>query len=105
VAEFLIHKLGARIDIEDWDGISAKTLAMHGMSEFVSPAASIVKQAVTQQGRAAQKTERRKCANCGKPEPTGTKFDVCSRCKQIRYCGRSCQGKKSAYMYIYWNLW
>jgi len=93
VAEFLIYKLGADIDIADCDGTTARSMAMIGGSEMISRAASVIKDTAARQGRAANKDDRRKCANCEKPEPVGTKFEFCSRCKQVRYCGRSCQGR------------
>ena len=85
----LIYKL----DIEDLDGVSARSLVMAGMAEMVSSAATVVKQAATQQGKAARKVERSKCSNCGTLESPGKKHDKCARCKQAVYCNRKCQGK------------
>ncbi|KAJ1558408.1 hypothetical protein HK096_001183 [Nowakowskiella sp. JEL0078] len=31
------------------------------------------------------------CKTCGKQEPVGEKFKLCSRCRRVRYCGRQCQ--------------
>ena len=42
-----------------------------------------------------QKSERRtkllSCGNCGKEEDGMGQFNVCPRCKEVPYCGRSCQ--------------
>ncbi|KAJ3125950.1 hypothetical protein HK098_008030 [Nowakowskiella sp. JEL0407] len=31
------------------------------------------------------------CKTCGKQEPVGEKYKLCSRCRKIRYCGKECQ--------------
>jgi hypothetical protein len=92
VAEFLINTLGASIDIEDLDGVSGRSMAMVGGAEMVSPAATVIKHAAGRQGKASNRSDRRKCANCSKPEPRDKKFEICSRCKQVRYCQKNCQG-------------
>ncbi|KAJ3116070.1 hypothetical protein HK098_006717 [Nowakowskiella sp. JEL0407] len=42
---------------------------------------------------AAVSREPRKvyCKTCGKQEPVGQKYKLCSRCRKVRYCGRTCQ--------------
>ena len=96
VAKFLIHKLDAAIDIADWDGFSPKSLCMTSLTEIYSPAATIIKDAATKQGKVAIKAARHKCAKCGKAEPEdGKKFAACARCKQVRYCSRDCQGESN----------
>jgi len=91
VAEFLVNQLGASIDIQDLDDVSARSMAMMGIAELVSPAASIVREAARKQGKVTAKADRRKCANCTKPEPLDNKFPECARCKQVRYCQKECQ--------------
>jgi hypothetical protein len=93
VAEFLVNQLGASIDIQDLDDVSARSMAMMGIAELVSPAASIVREAARKQGKVTAKADRRKCANCTKPEPLDNKFPECARCKQVRYCQKECQGR------------
>jgi hypothetical protein len=95
VAEFLGNKMGASLDIKDCDGMDARTMAMSGGAEMMAPAVSAIKNVARKRANEAAKSERRKCANCDKPEPKDQKFEVCSRCKAIRYCTRDCQGKSS----------
>lgn len=96
VAKLLVEKLGADIDIADGDGVSPRSMCCSTfMPEKVNPVITYVKEVATKKGRAVIRAARRKCAQCGKPEPAGNNFSQCSRCKQIRYCSRECQGKSS----------
>jgi hypothetical protein len=93
VATFLLDKLDASVDIADYDGISPAMMATSGgvVAELMSPAAAVVKRAMTERGKVQARAERRKCANCKKPEE-GEHFNKCSKCMVARYCSRDCQG-------------
>jgi hypothetical protein len=93
VAEFLGKQMGASLDIKDCDGMDARTMSMRNGVERLSPALSVIKDVARKRAKEAAKADRRKCANCDKPEPTDEKFHVCSRCKAVRYCSKECQGK------------
>ena len=100
VAKFLLDKLGADIDIADWDGFSPKSMSMNTFTELVTPVTTLIKEVARKTGKAANKADRHKCGNCSIPEPNGTKFLVCARCKQIRYCSRNCQSKFVSILFV-----
>mmetsp|Transcript_49413 Transcript_49413/g.119862 ORF Transcript_49413/g.119862 Transcript_49413/m.119862 type:complete len:540 (+) Transcript_49413:84-1703(+) len=93
VATILIDRLGARVDVVDYDGITSAKMAMSGgaVAELVSPAAAVVKKEMLNQGKINARSERRQCANCKKPEEGRNNFSQCSKCRTVRYCSRDCQ--------------
>jgi hypothetical protein len=90
VAQFLIHELGADIDIADRDGCSPKSMAMVPGAEMMSLAASIIKDAATGHGREVNRQNRRVCANCGKHDDPDS-LVWCGGCGSVRYCSKECQ--------------
>jgi hypothetical protein len=87
VAEVLLEEYGARVDIEDYEGVSPQNMAMAGAAGFMSRAATMVQKAAMKKGRKMTKVTNRKCVGCVKLTDGNL---ACSRCKST-YCSESCQ--------------
>lgn len=87
VARVLIHKYDARLDIEDCDGVSPKSMAI--MSGAMNKVSDMINIQVAKHSRKQRGVD--KCTNCG--QKSSTKIMVCSLCKSTQYCSRECQKK------------
>ena len=45
----------------------------------------------TDKGKGKGKADVKSCANCGVEEAPNQKLSVCTGCRKVWYCGRSCQ--------------
>jgi hypothetical protein len=91
VAEFLLDKHNARIDVADWDGFSPKSMALRPGTGLVTSVAPIIMKRAMKQGRAEKKAGERQCSKCGAVESTTLVLSVCAKCKVVQYCSRECQ--------------
>lgn len=93
--EFLLKKHDTNIYTNDCDGCSPIQM-VSGMGQVFGErgVAKLVMEAATKRGRDARKErkqEEQTCANCNGTNDNGKELLVCSRCKIVHYCGRSCQ--------------
>lgn len=87
VAKVLLNKYNARVDIEDYEGVSPKSMAMTSGSGLVSRVAVMVGKVAMKQGRKATKIISEKCIGCGKLTEEILECSVC----RSKYCSKSCQ--------------
>jgi hypothetical protein len=91
VAEFLLDKHDARIDIADWDGYSPKSMALRPGTGMVTSVGPMIMKRAMKQGRAEKKADKGQCSKCGKIESSTLVLSVCAKCKVVQYCSRECQ--------------
>ena len=86
VAEVLLEKYGARVDLADGDGVAPKDMAFK--IGFLSRVGSMVMKESLRQKKTEEKQRKNVCSNCGK---MNVQLQVCSLCHSVQYCGRECQ--------------
>jgi hypothetical protein len=91
VAMFLLDKQGARIDIPDSDGISAKSMAMKPGAQLMSPVGPMIMKHAMKQSRAEKKAGKGHCSKCEAVETSTLLLFNCGRCKAVQYCSKECQ--------------
>jgi hypothetical protein len=91
VAEFLLDKHNARIDVADWDGFSPKSMALRPGAGFVTSVGPMIMKRAMKQGRAEKKADKGQCSKCGVVESSTLVLSVCAKCKAVQYCSRECQ--------------
>lgn len=74
VAEYLLDKHNARIDVADWDGHSPKSMVMRKSGSLGSAVGPMIAKRAMQEGRLEKKAAEDRCTKCGK-----TSANVCSR--------------------------
>lgn len=67
-------------------------------AELIAPSvATLVKQRVTEEGRAsakaAKRAAKRQCSQCGIAETQERSLSCCVKCKSVQYCSKDCQTK------------
>jgi hypothetical protein len=91
IADLLLKKYHARLDIADCDGVSPASLSLR--TSIVSASSGMVNQAGSRVARAQRKVERKTCANCGQVKGKDNELMGCSVCHSVAYCSKGCQGK------------
>jgi hypothetical protein len=89
VADILLNKHFARLDIKDCDGVSPDVLARN--TALISPVSRMVNEATSMEARGRRKIDLRTCSNCGKVRSSQTKLLACSGCQGVAYCKKECQ--------------
>lgn len=90
VAEFLLSKHNASIDVEDMDGCTPRGMAISG-SQVCSRVCGLVQQAARDQAKNDRTEDRLHCSYCNSRADESSNLHSCAKCRSVQYCNALCQ--------------
>jgi len=94
VAEFLLTKHRASIEIEDLDGCSPRKMSL-GPAQMANCVAKMVANAAFSDGKKNQKVRKEihasTCTYCGVHNESREELPSCAKCSSVYYCDGDCQ--------------